>query len=308
MRLVFAGTPELALPSLHALVAAGHQVVGVLTRPDAPAGRGKQLTSSPVARAAAALGIEVLRPTSLRDGRLAADLARLDPECVPVVAYGALIPADLLVLPRHGWVNLHFSLLPAWRGAAPVQRALMAGDEYTGVTTFRIVPALDAGPVYRQVRTPFGAGETAGAALSRLAELGAGVLAATIEDIAAGSTPVEQDEAGLSLAPKVEVADARIDWTRPAQRISDLVRGTTPAPGAWTTIDGERFKVLTVALVESAAPVLQPGELLAQKHRLLAGTGSGVLELVQVQAVGRRPMSGADWARGAKPAPGLRCE
>ncbi|MFC2640433.1 MAG: methionyl-tRNA formyltransferase [Propionibacterium acidifaciens] len=283
MRIVFAGTPGTAVPGLRALAGAGHDVVAVVTRPDAPSGRGRRLRASPVADAAQELGIEVLKPSHPRDEDFVARLTALAPDVCAVVAYGALIPEHVLAVPAHGWVNLHFSLLPAWRGAAPVQRALMNGDTVTGVTTFRLVPALDAGPIHRQLRVPVGADETAGELLDRLAVLGADVLVGTMADIEAGLAPVDQDDEAATTAPRIEVAEARLDWTVPAARLARTVRGTSPHPGA-----------------------LAPGCIEADARHLWVGTGDGALELVHVQDFGRRAMSGADWARGAKPAPGAR--
>lgn len=308
MRIVFAGTPVTAVPSLKALLAAGHQIVAVVTRPDAPTGRGKKLTASPVALAAAELGLPVLRPTHPRESDFVERLRSIAPEACAVVAYGALLPQNVLDIPPHGWINLHFSLLPRWRGAAPVQRALMAGDPVTGVSTFRIVKALDAGPVYRTLELPVAPEETAGELLDRLAEVGDQVLVDTFADIAQGRQPRPQAEQGVTLAAKVGVEDAHIDWTRPAGELVGLIRGTSPAPGAWTHFEGQRFKVLGARLHAPQARVtaLEPGELGAHPHALFAGAADGELELTRVQAFGKKAMDAADWARGAKPAPGTR--
>ncbi|CEI29090.1 methionyl-tRNA formyltransferase [Propionibacterium freudenreichii] len=310
MRIVFAGTPDLAVPSLRALSRAGHEIAAVVTRPDARSGRGKQLVSSPVARAAEEMGIAVLKPEHPRDPGFADQLARLSPRACAVVAYGGLLPQSLLDLVPDGWINLHFSLLPAWRGAAPVQRALMAGDTQTGVTTFRIVKKLDAGPLYRSVRVPIGPDETAGELLDRLSVIGADVLVETFADITAGLEPVEQDDDGVSIAAKVSVDDARIDWRQPAARIVNLVRGTNPAPGAWSVLAGRHFKVLRVAPAgdTGAGTALLPGELRATNKHLWVGCGDGAVELIQVRDFGKKSMSGADWARGARPTPGIRFE
>lgn len=308
MRIAFAGTPAAAVPSLKALLAAGHQSVAVITRPDAPAGRGKKLMPSPVARAAAELGLEVLTPHHPRDPEFVDQLTRIAPDACAVVAYGALLPQRVLDIPGHGWINLHFSLLPRWRGAAPVQRALMAGDQVCGVSTFRIVKQLDAGPLYRSLEVPVVPDETAGQLLDRLAEIGARVLVDTFDDIALGRQPEPQPEQGVTLAAKVTVDDARIAWTRPAEELVRLIRGTSPAPGAWTLFEARRFKILGARLHESGSnpTVLSPGELDVRPHTLLAGTGDGVLELTRVQAFGKKAMDAADWARGAKPASGTR--
>ncbi|GDY58115.1 methionyl-tRNA formyltransferase [Streptomyces violaceusniger] len=240
MRLVFAGTPEVALPALDALIASGkHEVVAVVTRPDAPAGRGRRLVASPVAERAEEAGIEVLKPAKPRDPEFLARLTEIAPDCCPVVAYGALLPKAALEIPAHGWVNLHFSLLPAWRGAAPVQHSLLAGDEMTGASTFQIEEGLDSGPVFGVVTEEVRATDTSGDLLTRLAFAGAGLLEATMDGIENGSLhPVPQSAEGVSLAPKITVEDAEIDWTAPALRVDRLVRACTPAPGAWTTFRG----------------------------------------------------------------------
>ena len=298
MRIVFAGTPEVALPSLEALLDSDHEVVAVLTRPDAPSGRGKKLTPSPVAARAAELGIETLKPVRPREPEFLDRLAAIAPDCCPVVAYGALLPQNLLDLVPHGFINLHFSLLPAWRGAAPVQHAVLAGDEVTGATTFRIVAALDAGPVFDTVTEPIGPTDTSGDLLQRLSITGAALLVSTLDGIADGSlTPTEQPDDGVTLAPKISVDDARLDWTRPAAELDRAGRGCAPAPGAWTTFRGERLKI------GSATPVPEypgsPGELTVTKRSVTVAAGEGTgLELGQVQAQGKKPMPAADWARG----------
>lgn len=297
MRVLFAGTPQVALPSLRAIVAAGHDVVGVLTRPDAPAGRGKKLTASPVAELAEELGLPVLKP-GRPDADLVAQVDGLGADAAAVVAFGMLLTQPLLDVIPGGWVNLHFSLLPRWRGAAPVQRAILAGDEVTGVTTFRIVRQLDAGPVYRKAEVPIRPDDTSGELLARCADLGAGVLVDSLGDIAAGVEPTPQPDEGVTLAPKIRPDDVRIDWTQPAERIDLLVRAANPAPGAWTLLDGERFQVLEVAPGQRSGQPLPPGGLAADRRHLWAGTGSGDLELRRVKAFGRKPMAGADWARG----------
>lgn len=299
MRVVFAGTPEPAVPTLDALALSRHDLVGVITRPDAQVGRGRHLQPSPVAERASELGLRVVKPRSARDPQLAAWLADRDPDIVVVVAYGALLPDDLLAIPVHGFVNVHFSVLPARRGAAPVQRAIMEGDRSTGVTIFQIVTELDAGPVYHSVESDLGADETAGHVLERLSSLGARELIDTLDAVDAGQQPVPQPDEGVTWAPKVTADDAHIDWFAPAARIDRLVRGTNPAPGAWTTLHGERFKVLRATPVPLT--VLEPGELRATKRDLLVGTGEGTLRLDEVQAFGKKPMSGADWARGVEP-------
>lgn len=307
MRVLFAGTPEVALPSLRAIVAAGHQVVGVLTRPDARVGRGKRLAASPVAELAAELGLPVLKPHR-PDDELVAQVKALDAEVAAVVAFGMLLTQPLLDAVPGGWVNLHFSLLPRWRGAAPVQRAILAGDTSTGATTFQIVRELDAGPIYRTLETPIGASETSGELLDRLADSGAALLLDSLADVAAGRQPQPQDATGRTLAPKIHPDDVRIDWSAEAAAIDRLVRAANPAPGAWTSLAGERFQVLAVAPGGREGPPLAPGQLRADRRHLWVGTGSADLELTRVQAFGRKPMAGADWARGRQGGlePGLR--
>ncbi|HEY3681866.1 MAG TPA: methionyl-tRNA formyltransferase [Streptosporangiaceae bacterium] len=300
MRLVFAGTPEVAVPALEALLASAHEVVGVVTRPDAPSGRGRHLHPSPVAERAAEAGLEILKPAKARDPEFLARLAEIAPDCCPVVAYGALLPRAALDIPRHGWVNLHFSLLPAWRGAAPVQHAVLNGDDITGATTFQIVEAMDAGPVYGVMTEVIGPHDTSGDLLGRLATAGAGLLTATLDGIASGDIEARpQPEEGVSLAPKLTVDDARVDWAAPAIRVDRLVRACTPAPGAWTTFRGERVKLGPVRLADEGPA--EPGALQVERHRVLAGTGSTPVELGEVQAKGKRPMPAADWARGVRP-------
>jgi methionyl-tRNA formyltransferase len=300
MRLVFAGTPHVAANTLARLLADdGHEVVAVLTRPDAPQGRSSRPVPSPVAQLAAEHGIEVLRPARASDPDLATRLAELDPDCCPVVAYGGLIPRSLLALPRHGWVNVHFSLLPRWRGAAPVQHAILAGDEVTGVTVFELVEALDEGPVLASAEYVLGASETAGEALEALQALGAEELVRALDALAAGTVAaVPQPDDGVTLAPKLTVQGARIDWTRPAEEISRQVRANNPSPVAWTELDGERLRVLRA--MPAAGDDLAPAELRAGKRSVLVGTGSVPLELLQVQPAGKRPTAAADWGRGLR--------
>ncbi|GGY11122.1 methionyl-tRNA formyltransferase [Streptomyces djakartensis] len=307
MKLVFAGTPEVAVPALDALLASGrHEVAAVVTRPDAPAGRGRRLVASPVAERAEEAGIEVLKPAKPKDPEFLERLREIGPDCCPVVAYGALLPRVALDVPAHGWVNLHFSLLPAWRGAAPVQHAIMAGDEITGASTFLIEEGLDSGPVYGTVTEEIRSTDTSGDLLTRLAFAGAGLLAATMDGIEDGTLKaVPQPAEGISLAPKVNVEDARVDWNAPALRVDRMVRGCTPAPGAWTTFRGERLKLIQVALVPDRTD-LAPGQIAAQKNNVYAGTGSHGVELLWVQAQGKKPMRAADWARGVRIGAGER--
>ncbi|MEV6176463.1 methionyl-tRNA formyltransferase [Streptomyces sp. NPDC052015] len=305
MKLVFAGTPEVAVPALDALIASGrHEVAAVVTRPDAPAGRGRRLVASPVAQRAEEAGIEVLKPAHPREPEFLERLKEIAPDCCPVVAYGALLPKAALDIPAHGWVNLHFSVLPAWRGAAPVQHAIMAGDEITGASTFLIEEGLDSGPVYGTVTEEVRATDTSGDLLTRLAFAGAGLLAATMDGIEDGTLKaVPQPNDGVTLAPKITVDDARVDWNAPALRVDRVVRGCTPAPGAWTTFRGERLKLIQVQPVPGRDD-LAPGTLAVGKNSVHVGTGSYAVELLWVQAQGKKPMRAADWARGVRIADG----
>jgi methionyl-tRNA formyltransferase len=279
--------------------------VAVLTRPDARAGRGRTVSRSPVAERADAAGLPVLQPRSPREPEFLEQLTDLAVDCAPVVAYGALLPQSVLDVPAHGWVNLHFSLLPAWRGAAPVQHAIMAGDEVTGASTFRIQAGLDTGPVFGTVTEPIGPRDTAGELLERLAVSGARLLVATLDGIAAGTLVAEPQPAeGISLAPKVEQADARVDWSLPCHVVDRRVRGVTPAPGAWTTWRGERLRLGPVEQVPGAD--LAPGEVAVGPDGVLVGAGRGAVRLGQVQPAGKRMLPAADWARGARPADGER--
>ncbi|GHG15042.1 methionyl-tRNA formyltransferase [Streptomyces zaomyceticus] len=305
MKLVFAGTPEVAVPALDALLSSGrHEVAAVVTRPDAPAGRGRRLVASPVAQRAEEAGIEVLKPARPRDEDFLARLREIAPDCCPVVAYGALLPKVALDIPARGWVNLHFSLLPAWRGAAPVQHSLMAGDEVTGASTFLIEEGLDSGPVYGVVTEDIRPTDTSGDLLTRLAFAGGGLLAATMDGIEDGALQaVPQPVEGITLAPKIQVEDAHVDFAAPALRVDRVVRGCTPAPGAWTVFRGERLKLIQVTPLPDRTD-LAPGELAAGKNNVYAGTGSYAVELLWVQPQGKKPMKAADWARGVRIAPG----
>jgi methionyl-tRNA formyltransferase len=303
LRVVFAGTPEPAVPALEALVASRHEVVAVVTRPDAPAGRGRKLVASPVAERADALGIPVLKPDHPRDPDFQQVLKDLGPDVCPVVAYGALLPQSALDIPVHGWVNLHFSVLPHWRGAAPVQHAIMAGDEVTGATTFRIVPALDAGPTFGVMTQLIRPDDTAGTLLAKLAEGGAGLLVATLDGIEDGSLEArEQPEEGVSIAPKILVEHAHIDWDDPALGVDRRIRGCTPGPGAWTTYDGERMKIGPVH-IDPGHPRLEPGRLAVTKNSVHVGTGTDAVRLGEVKAFGKKQMPAADWARGIQLSP-----
>lgn len=304
MRVVFAGTPEVALPALDAVADSRHELVGVVTRPDAPAGRGRKLVASPVAQRAEELGVPLLKPEHPRDPEFQAALRELAPDCCPVVAYGALLPQSALDIPPHGWVNLHFSCLPAWRGAAPVQHAIWAGDEVTGATTFRIVKAMDAGPTFGVMTERIRETDTAGDLLTRLAEGGAGLLVTTLDGIEDGTLEArEQPEEGVSTAPKILVEDAQVDWTEPAQAVDRRIRACTPFPGAWSLFEGERIKIGPVTL---AASTLEPGEIAVGKSHVLVGTGTRAVRLGEVKPFGKKQMGAADWARGVRLASGTR--
>ena len=306
MRIVFAGTPEVALPALQALAGSQHDLLAVVTRPDAPQGRSKRLVPSPAAKWAAQHGVETLTPARPSEPSFVERLRELAPDCCPVVAYGALVPQTALDVPTHGWVNLHFSCLPAWRGAAPVQHALWAGDEVTGATTFRLVRELDAGPSFGVMTERIRPDDTAGDLLARLAEGGAGLLVATLDGIADGSLEARPQQAeGVSFAPKVTVDDARVDWTQPAVAIDRQVRACTPAPGAWTTVGDERMK-LGPLRVDPDHDRLAPGELAVTKSTVHVGTATVPVRLGVLRPFGKREMPAADWARGVRIAPGTR--
>ncbi|GGP90529.1 methionyl-tRNA formyltransferase [Actinomadura coerulea] len=298
MRLVFAGTPETALPALTALLGSSHEVVAVVTRPDGRAGRGRRLSPSPVAELAAEAGVEVLKPAKARDPEFLDRLREIAPDCCPVVAYGALLPPEALGIPRHGWVNLHFSLLPAWRGAAPVQRSILHGDDVTGAATFQIEEGLDTGPVYGVLTEPIRPDDTAGDLLGRLAVAGADLLLDTMNGIEAGVLePRPQPTEGVSHAAKLTPEDGHVDWKSPALHIDRLIRACTPAPGAWTNFRDTRVKLGPVRPAPGSAE-LAPGALSAGKSEVLVGTATHPVALGEVQPQGKRPMAAADWARG----------
>jgi methionyl-tRNA formyltransferase len=298
---VFAGTPETAVPSLQRLIESPrHDVVAVLTRPDAASGRRAKPSPSPVAQFALEHDLPVLRPPRPNSDEFVAELTELAPECCAVVAYGALLSERLLGVPEHGWVNLHFSLLPAWRGAAPVQAALAAGDTVTGATTFDIELALDSGPVYGVVTETIRPTDTAGDLLERLAISGAALLETTLDGIADGSlTPVPQSPDGVTIAPKITVDDARVRWDLPAHVVERRIRAVSPHPGAWTMVGDLRVKIGPVT-IEETPDTLAPGVIRVERKGVHVGTGSQPLLLGQVQAPGKKPMNAADWARGAR--------
>ncbi len=299
MRCLFAGTPDVAAQSLDALLESRHEVVAVLTRPDAATGRGRRTSASPVAARARERGIEVLTPATPRDPDFAARLVELAPDCAPIVAYGGLIPAPLLAVPRLGWVNLHFSVLPAWRGAAPVQQAIWHGDDVTGATTFALDEGMDTGPVYGIVTETIDPQDTSGTLLARLARTGAGLLVATLDALEDGAVHAIAQVGEPSFAPKITVEDARVRWDLPAIGVDRQIRACTPAPGAWTMIDEERVRVLPVGL-GAEPPDLQPGHVRVTRREVWVGTATQAVLLGDVQPAGRKTMTAADWARGAR--------
>jgi len=304
MRIVFAGTPAVTLPSLEAIAASRHELIAVVTRPDAPAGRGRQLLRSPAGAWADERGLEVLTPQRPREPEFQERLRALAPDVVPVVAYGALVPPAALEIPKHGWVNLHFSLLPAWRGAAPVQHAVLHGDEVTGASVFELEAGMDTGPVYGTLTEDIRPTDTSGDLLERLATEGAGLLVAVLDAIEDGTARAHPQPAdGISLAPKLTVEDARVRWGDPAFAVDRRIRACTPAPGAWTTLRGDRLKLGPVRPVANAAG-LKPGELHVERTQVLAGTATTPVILGEVRAAGKKPMSASDWARGLRIEPG----
>jgi methionyl-tRNA formyltransferase len=306
VRLVFAGTPSVALPALEAVLGSDrHDVVAVVTRPDARSGRGRELAPSPVKARAIEAGIEVLTPARPAEPEFLDRLRALAPDCCPVVAYGALVPPAALEIPAHGWLNLHFSILPAWRGAAPVQHAIMAGDDLTGATTFQLEAGLDTGPVYGVMTAAIGARDTAGDLLDRLAADGAKLLTATLDGIEDEALePQPQPDDGVSLAPKLTTEDARVDWGRSAIVVDRRIRGCTPAPGAWTTFRGRRLGLgPVVPLADDLG--LGVGEVRdLGRDGVVVGTGTGPVRLGELRPEGRAAMAAEAWARGIRPAPG----
>ena len=297
MRIIFAGTPEPAACALTALLASNHDVIAVITRPDARKGRGRTYYPSPVKELATSHDIPVLTPTSLRDNdEFRSELCRLKPDCVPVVAYGNLIPKDVLDLVPYGFINLHFSLLPRWRGAAPVQAAIHAGDTVTGATTFRIDPGLDTGDIIGQLTEPIDPADTADSLLERLAHRGADLLTHTMDMIADGTAEYRPQDGAATHAHKITVADARVDWTQPAESIDRAIRAVTSSPGAWSMIGEQRIKLGPVT--HTTDPHMQPGDIHVAKNRILVGTGTTPVSLGRVQPSGKKPMPAADWARG----------
>lgn len=305
MRVLFAGTPSVAVPSLDALVDAGFDVVGVLTREDAPLGRKRIMTPSPVAARAAELGLSVIRANRI-DTAVIGQIAALDTDVAAIVAYGGLVPPPALDVPVHGWINLHFSLLPAWRGAAPVQHSVIAGDEITGASTFRLEAGLDTGPVFGTMTETVRAGDTSGDLLERLSRSGAVLLVQTLSALDAGMAEAVPQTGPISLAPKLTIDDARVDWNQPALAVRRRINGVTPEPGAWTQLGDQRVKIGPVSPwppgpEQPPAPLidLAPGEVAMDGTSVLVGTGSSAVVLGEVQPAGKKMMRAQDWARGA---------
>jgi methionyl-tRNA formyltransferase len=300
LRIVFAGTPAVTRPALDAIAGSGHELLAVVTRPDAPAGRGRRLVRSPAGEWADERGIEVLTPEKPRDPLFIEKLRQIAPDCVPVVAYGALVPPSALEIPKHGWINLHFSLLPAWRGAAPVQHAVLHGDEVTGASVFELEAGLDTGPVYGTLTEEIRPADTSGDLLDRLAVSGAGLLVAVLDAIEAGTARAHpQPSDGVTFAPKITVEDAQVRWNDPSFAVDRRIRACTPAPGAWTTFRDDRVKLGPVRPIANA-PALPPGELLVERSQVLVGTATTPVALGEVRAAGKKAMAATDWARGLR--------
>ncbi|MHA7238608.1 methionyl-tRNA formyltransferase [Arthrobacter sp. TMS1-12-1] len=308
MRVLFAGTPEVAVPSLRALVDAGFDVAAVLTRVDAPVGRRKVLTPSPVAAVAEELGLPVLKANRFTPD-LVAHLGTLDLDAAAIVAYGGIVPPAGLEIPKHGWINLHFSVLPAWRGAAPVQHAVLAGDDVTGATTFLLEEGLDTGPVFGVMTETLEPDATSGAVLERLSHGGAVLLVQTLSGLEAGRVEATPQTGEVSLAPKLTIDDARIDWSQPAVAVRRRINAVTPEPGAWTTLDGQRVKLGPVAPIGSGEDTrggggpqdahLLPGRIDVAGRQVLVGTATDAVVLGDLQPAGKKMMKALDWARGA---------
>jgi len=300
LRIIFAGTPETAVPSLEALIESEHDVIAVITRPDAQSGRGRHLTPSPIAIAAANRNIPILKYPNLRDPLIGQEITALNPDAIAVVAYGALVPDELLPIPRFGWLNLHFSLLPEWRGAAPVPAAIKAGDEITGATTFQIDKGLDTGPIFGVLTETIRREDTAGILLTRLSISGAQLLVQTLTGISNGQLrAMPQNDAEATFSSKISGQDAQINWNQPALAIERMIRAYTPEPGAWTLLNGERIQVGPISILDSALAGL-PGELIVTKHEVFVATGSTSIKLGNVRPSGKKEMPAADWIRGTR--------
>jgi methionyl-tRNA formyltransferase len=296
LRVVFAGSPLAAVPSLRQLAASRHSILATVTREPSPVGRRGTLTETPVAEAARELGIPLIEADRFTADASAAVTA-LAPDLGVIVAYGALVKEPLLSTPRLGWINLHFSLLPRWRGAAPVQRAIIAGDTVTGASVFQLVPELDAGEVFASVSEPIGRLQTAGHLLETLAIVGAKVLVSVVDALADGIATATPQFGEVTFAPKLHLEDGRVDWNQPAELIANLIRGVTPEPGAFTTVDGVRLKIIQAAIAHGA-PRLAPGKFASSGSSVLVGSSSVPIELVRVLPAGRTTMAASDWWRG----------
>ncbi len=301
MRIAVAASPEVAIPSLEALVKSQHTVVRVISQPDKPAGRGKALTPTPVSQWALDAGIELQRPTNTEGIAKAVE----DCDCVVTIGYGVLLPVAILSLPKYGFLNLHFSLLPRWRGAAPVQRSIEALDSVTGVTVFQLDEGMDTGPIYTVHRYALDSDITSDELLTELGEVGVGALLETLEKIEQGVRPVAQSIRGATRALKLSQSEGEINWLRPANEVSAKIRAFTSKPGAWTTFRRDRLKI-TAHTISSI--VLQPGEISLIKKRVYIGTGSTALEIENVIAQGKQEMSAFAWANGVRLLGGERCE
>ncbi|MEA2460966.1 MAG: methionyl-tRNA formyltransferase [Actinomycetota bacterium] len=304
MRVAFFGTPEWAVPSLEKLYAGDFDVAAVVTNPDRPAGRGMEEKAPPVKVVAERLAIPVLQPASARTSDFADDLRSIAPDVAVVVAYGKILPRDVLDIPRRGFVNLHFSLLPRYRGAAPVQRALIEGERVTGASIMVLTEGMDEGPLLATHPVEVDPEETAGELGARLAVIGADLWDTVLPPFVSGELIPQDQGSEATYAAKITTDDARIDWTLPARMIHDLVRGLNPAPGAWTTLGDLRIKVWRSA-ISTVSHDLAPGTLAAGRE-LIVGTGDGALVLTDVQAAGKKRMSGGDLARGLRFAAGAR--
>lgn len=296
LSIVFAGSPSAAVPSLRSVASSRHRVSAVLTRDDSEQGRRRVLTPTPIAAEADRLGLPVIRANRLV-GPATDEIVALRPDLGVIVAYGGLVREPLLSAPRHGWINLHFSLLPRWRGAAPVQHAIIAGDEVSGCTVFHLVAELDAGDVIARRQHPIGALQTAGQLLDALAEDGAALLLDAIDSIAGGTALPVPQSGTVTLAPKLTLDDARIRWGESAHAVYNRIRAVTPEPGAFTVVDGQRLKVLGAAISRESG-MLPIGAIALHYGRLLVGTGSDPIELLRVQPAGKTPMAAGAWWRG----------
>ncbi|WP_167139687.1 methionyl-tRNA formyltransferase [Diaminobutyricimonas sp. TR449] len=296
LRIVFAGSPNAAVPSLQRLARSEHEIAAVITRDDSPQGRKRVLTPTPVADAAEALALPVIKANRL-NAEVTAQIEAIAPDLGVIVAYGGLVREPLLSLPRLGWVNLHFSLLPRWRGAAPVQRAIIAGDELTGAAVFQLVEELDAGPVYGTMTQPIGRHQTAGHLLDSLADSGAELLAGVVDALGNGTARGDEQVGDVTVAPKLALDDGRLDFTEPAAVVYNRLRGVTPEPGAFADVEGTRLKIIEAGIAHDAMPI-EPGSLELVGRRVLIGTADRPLELVRVHPAGKKPMDAAAWWRG----------